>query len=77
VSSHFKLIKFHSERSDEEKANHSLAACFAILDSFAQQRCLMDSQMRAFYGQLAPIFGPAGRKPRKRRSPSASQLASA
>ena len=57
------------QAGDAEKAKRSLAACFAILDSFAQQRRPMDSQMRSLYDQLAPIFGGAGRKPRKRRSP--------
>ncbi len=54
--SHFKLYAFHQGRGKEELARKSLAACFAILDSFAKAGRPMDAQMRGLYEKLKPLF---------------------
>ena len=54
--SHYKLYAFHQGRGEAELAKKSLAACFAILDSFAKAGRPMDAPMRRLYEKLKPLF---------------------
>jgi len=54
--SYLNFFHFHLQRGDEERANQSLSACFAILDSFAQQGRPMDTGMRQLHAELKPKF---------------------
>jgi hypothetical protein len=56
VVSHFKFFQFHQRQGDEQAARCSLAAGFAILDSFAWEGRPMDAQMREPHAQLKPLF---------------------
>jgi len=60
--SHFKFFAFHRKQGDEQGAMRSLAACFAILDSFARAGRPMDAEMRELHARLLPSFaGPESR----------------
>ena len=54
--SHIKLYAFHQGRGEAELARKSLAACYAILDSFAKAGRPMDAQMRGLHAKLKPLF---------------------
>jgi len=65
---HFKFSQLHQRHGEGQKAKRSLAACFAVLNLFAQRGHPMDSQMQALHAKLASIFDRAGSKLHKRRA---------
>jgi tetratricopeptide (TPR) repeat protein len=54
--SHFRLFHFHRQQGNQPEALASLAACFAILDSFAEAGRPMDAAMRQLHAELKPLF---------------------